>query len=118
MQKKRILRIGIITLFLVSLFFISLYVYAIRSEPYAAAVNYLTQSDEIRESLGPMTSFRLPFLGYSVRYDGSHGNAEYKIIVKSERADIYLTIEKSVGVWEIVEANMVLENGEIISLIK
>lgn len=120
LKGNRVFKILIITATLVGLMFSSLYIYGIKSEPYKIATNYIKQSEEIRKTLGSLISCRLAIFGYSVRYSGPNGIANYEIVVKGEKrnASVYINMKKSVGIWEILKANMITEDGETISLIK
>lgn len=116
--RKKMLTIFITTLILLICFFVGLYIMGIRSEPYDCALKYIDSNKLIMENMGLIKSRRLTFFGYSVRYSGPHGYAEYKILVKSKKNKgvVYLNLEKSVGIWKIITGNLVLNNGRTISL--
>lgn len=118
MRMKNTLRIVITTFILLGVFFVSLYLTGINSEPYPVAVDYIFHEEKITNALGPLMDYHLAFWGYSARYNGPHGEAEYKILVKGKKqqANVYVQMEKNVGIWKIVEANMILVNGKSISL--
>lgn len=109
-----------VTLVLLICFFIILYIAGIKSEPYRFALNFIDNNNTILDTLGTIRSRRLAFFGYFVRYRGPHGNAEYKILVKGEKGEgeVYLQLEKSVGIWRVMEGNLVLDDGRAISLVE
>lgn len=118
MIKKKLLTIFITTSILLICFFVGLYIIGIKSEPYKFALKYIDSNKLIIENIGLIESRRLAFFGYSVRYSGTHGHAEYKILVKSKKNKcvVYLNLEKSVGIWSVIAGNLVLNNGRIIPL--
>lgn len=119
-KKKKVIKILLITLILIACVLFGIYFLEIRSEPYKFSSTFIDNNKTILEKLGKLENSRLSFFGYSVRYSGSHGHAEYKILVKGEKnkGKVYLNLEKSVGVWKILKGNLILDNGTKISLSK
>lgn len=113
------LTIIIVTFVLLICFFVGLYILEIRSEPYNFALEFIDNNKTVWENVGPQKTRRLSFFGYSVRYSGPSGRAEYKIKVKGEKGegDVYLELEKSVGRWKAIQGNLVLGNGETVPLV-
>ncbi len=116
--KSKILTILITTLILLICFFVGLYIIGIRSKPYNFALGYIDSNKLIMGNMGFIKSRRLAFFGYSVRYSGPHGYAEYKILVKGKKNKgiVYLNLEKSAGIWKVIKGNLVLNNGRTILL--
>ena len=117
-RKNKVLSIIFITIILIFSFFGGLYILGTQGEAYKFALRFINGNSTVMNNIGLLRSSRLAFFGYSLRYSGPHGNAEYKIIVTGEKGKgtIYLNLEKSAGVWEVIKGNLVLENGESISL--
>lgn len=119
MRRKRMLTILGIALVLIICFLAGLYILGIRSEPYKHALEFIEDHELITETLGPLRSRRLALFGYTVRERGVHGHAEYKVLVKGEKAKgaVYLEMEKSAGIWKVVAANLVPDKGNPIPLV-
>jgi hypothetical protein len=119
MRKKKMLTILCITSGLIICFFVGLYIIGIRGEAYKYASEFLDSNKSINERIGALTSKRLALFGYSVRYSGPSAHAEYKIRVKGQNGEgsVYLKLEKSAGIWEVTQANLVLDNGKTVSLV-
>lgn len=118
MRKKKVLTIIAITIILIACFFVGLYVLGTHSEPYKFAVKFINDNPKVTNSIGPLKDSRLAFFGYSVRYSGPSGHAEYKIFVTGEkgRGTVYLNLDKSAGIWDVTKGNLLLENGASIPL--
>jgi hypothetical protein len=117
-KRKKIATITSIAVLLVVAFFSGLYLLGISSEPYAFAVEYIDSNDVIIKHLGEIESRRLALFGYSVRYKGPRGHAEYEIKVcgKSKKGKVYLELEKAAGQWRVTRGNLVMETGANVSL--
>ncbi len=91
---------------------------ASNSESYKVAQKIIYENPLLNNQVGQIIKLRLSFLGYSVRYTGPHGYAEYKILVTGEKDKgvVYLNLEKSAGIWEVIKGNLVLEDGVSISI--
>lgn len=111
--KNKVKRIAIITSILLTVFFVGLYILGTQGEAYKYAVKRVRESPTVTNKIGPVKSTRLALIGYSVRYDGPHGHAEYKIHVKGERGGgtAYIYLEKSLGIWEMKKGNLILKDG-------
>ena len=120
MRKKKMLTIITITSFLIVFFFVGLYVVGLRGEAYQSALEYIDNNELIVKNIGKIKNRRLSFFGYSVKHSGPRGHAEYKLLVKGEndKGNVYLELEKSVGIWKVVQGNLVLDNGEVVQLLK
>lgn len=112
-RKNKVLIIIAITVGLIVCFWGGLYIFGTQSEAYKFAVKFIGDNKAVMNSIGPLKNSRLSLFGYSVRYNGPHGNAEYEIIVAGEKGKgtVYLNLEKSAGVWEVIKGNLVLEDG-------
>jgi hypothetical protein len=117
-RKRKMLTVIAITLILIVCFLGGLYVLGTQAESYKFAVKFINDNKTIANKIGPLNSSRLAFWGYSVRYSGPHGYAEYKIVVTGEKDKgvVYLNLEKSAGNWEVMKGNLVLEDGLSIPL--
>lgn len=117
-MKKNLLTILIIALILVVCFFVGLYILGSNNEAYKFAVKFIDRNSSIIDNIGPLKSHRLSLFGYSVKYNGPHGYAEYNIMVTGERGkgEVYLNLEKDAGEWKLIKGNLVLSNKMIIPL--
>lgn len=117
-KKNKVLTIIFTTVILIVCFSIGMYVLGTNVEPYKVAVKFINDSPKVSSSIGPLKSCHLAFFGYSVRYHGPSGHAEYKIFVTGEkgRGTVYLNLERLVGIWEVKKGNLLLENGVAIPL--
>ncbi len=70
--------------------------------------------------MGVLSSRKLAVFGSSTMVGGIDGHAEFKIKVKSKHSAgvVYLEMNKSVGRWNVLEGNLVLNDGRTISLTK
>ena len=118
-KKKKLLTIVTITTILVVCFFIGLYIIGIRGEAYKYSLRFIEYDPIIQDSIGSIQSKRLSFFGFSVIQSGAHGHAEYKILLKGnkKRGVVYLELEKSAGVWKVINGNLITENGETIPVL-
>lgn len=117
-MKNKVLKIILTTVILIGCFNVALYVLGTQGEPYKIAVKFIKENPNVTSRIGSLKSSRLAFFGYSVRYHGPSGHAEYKIFVIGEKGTgtVYLNLEKSAGVWEIRKGNLFLEDGASIPL--
>jgi hypothetical protein len=117
-MKKKIFKIITVVIISIALLWAVGYILGTQSESYKFGVKFIDNNPKIINIIGPLKSKRLGFFGYSFRYRGPHGYAEYKIIVKGEKGNgaVYLNLEKPVGVWEVVKGNLILNSGESIPL--
>ncbi len=117
-RTNQLLTITAIASLLVVCFLGGLYLLGVRSEAYKVAIRFIDDNVTVTNNIGPLKSHRLAVLGYSIRYNGPHGYAEYKIVVTGERdkGTVYLNLEKSAGVWKVAKGNLILENGMSIPL--
>ena len=84
MRRKKMLTILCITSGLIICFFVALYIVGIRGEAYKYASEFLDSNKSITEHIGALTSKRLALFGYSIRYNGPDGYADYKIRVRGQ----------------------------------
>lgn len=117
-MKNKVLSIIFITIILIVCFFGGMYILATQGEAYKFALRFINDNTTVMSSIGSIKSSRLAFLGYAVSYSGPSGYAEYKILVTGEngKGAVYLNLEKSAGVWEVIKANLVLEDGVAIPI--
>jgi len=117
-NKKKIFKIIATTLILLTCFFVGLYILGVKSEPYRFALEYIDTNETISASIGTLKSNYLSFGGYSVRYEGSHGWAEFAIKTSGEKGKgvVFIKLEKELGKWEVSAARLKLESGEFIDV--
>jgi len=115
---KRISKIIVVTIALLVLFFSGTYMILLNSEPYRIAKEYNTDSELLFEHVGKLTGQRAAFLGSSVRSSEFDGYAEMMIKIKGERKSgtVYLQMKREVGVWNVVQGNLKLPDGQIVIL--
>ena len=118
MTRKRLLGI-IVGLILLIIMFGSLYISGMRSDAYTTSIGFISSSEAFKESIGELETSRLALLGYAIRYHGPNGDADYKICVtaKKGKGAVYLHLQKDTGVWSVIKANLVLENGATVKLL-
>jgi len=112
-MKKKILTTVCITIVLILCFFIGLYILGIKGQAYKIASKYIEGNRILSENIGPLEYQRLSIFGYSVRDSGSHGYAEYEILVrgKKDKGTVYIELEKPAGIWKVSRANLVTDDG-------
>lgn len=117
LTKKTKNKIAIIIAIVISLYF-SGYIFAIFSEPYKIAQNFIIENPGVNGQIGKVTAARLSFLGYSVHYSGPHGMAKFELNVSGANGQgkVFVDLEKRAGIWEITMANFKSEGGKIINL--
>lgn len=69
----------------------------------------------IKDALGEVTEVNLAPFGYSVKYSGPQGWAEFETEIIGEKANgtVCVKLEKNLGAWQIVGASL---NGHNINL--
>lgn len=109
--------IVIVTIFL-TIVFGGIYTFVKRSEAYETAIVFIRENEIFKRHLGDLESERLAFLGYSIRYSGSSGHADFKIYVTAKNGDaiVNLHLKKDLGLWTVIKGNFIFENGKIIML--
>lgn len=118
-KKKKMLAIFSTTIILIFCFFIGLYILGIRGDAYQSSLEFIDNNKLVSENIGKITNRRLALFGYSVRNKGPHGHAEYKILVKGTKGKgtVYLTLEKSAGVWRVTQGNLIPDNRKGFSIL-
>ncbi len=117
---KKIFTISIITFILIVCFCVGVYLLVVKSEQYALALEYIDNNKLIENEMGVLSSRKLAVFGSSTMVGGIDEHAEFKIKVKSKHSAgvVYLEMNKSVGRWNVLEGNLVLNDGRTISLTK
>lgn len=117
---KKKLSIILLTAFVLFLtFYLIVYFLGTISEPFKVTKKYVYENLIIESQIGKVISLRLGFLGYSVKYKGPHGKAEFEIIVKGEKGKgiVFTELERELGEWRVKSAKFKSENGEVINII-
>lgn len=116
--RKKLVGVIFATLVLVLAFFCVLYVIGSNSEPYQKAEAFIFSSPEIKQQLGQVESARLAFLGYTVNYHGSDGNAKFQIVIAGEnrKALLFTELKRKLGEWTVITARLVREDGHTVNL--
>jgi len=114
MSKKNKVMIGIFLLILLVAPFASHYM-ATNSEPFHYSTKAIEESVAVKESVGNVTSVQLAPFGYSVRYVGSQGWADFEIEVAGIKGSgiLFVKLERDLGTWQIIGARL---NGKEIKL--
>lgn len=114
-MSKKIKTIIVIALLVLTILPIAGYFLARASEPFEYLTQVIKASSTVKNFLGDVKEVKLAPFGYSVKYSGPHGWAEFKTEVIGEKAHgtLYVKLEKNLGVWQIVGASL---NGHEISL--
>jgi hypothetical protein len=120
LTKKKLFRIIFATLILLLAFFCVLYVIGSNSEPYKKAEEFVHTSPAIKQNLGQIKSVRLAFIGYTVNYHGTDGNAKFKMVITGEngKALLFPELKRSLGEWEVIAAKLVQEDGRSMNLLQ
>lgn len=107
-----------IVVFLLILSYLAGYLVASRSEGYQVAQQFVHENSVVSDQLGPIKDMRLAYFGYSVRYSGPQGWADFEIIVKGEKANsmVFIKLMKEAGKWEVTTARLKRTDGELIDL--
>ena len=88
---------------------------ATRTEPFQYSMKAIKESVAIKETVGDVTSVQLSPFGYSVKYVGSQGWADFEIEVIGikSRGTLFVKLETNLGAWQIVGARL---NGKEVKL--
>lgn len=118
-KRKKMLVILSTTIILVFCFFVVLYILGIRGDAYQVSLEFIDNNKLVSENIGQITNRRLALFGYAIRKNGPHGHAEYKITVKGTKSKgtVYLTLEKSAGVWRVTQGNLMSDNRKVVSIL-
>jgi len=96
------------------------YLYLPSTEPYQAAVRFIEGDKKVNSYLGEIVAHDpSPLEGWSLRYRGATGSAEFEIRVTGVKGKgvVYIRLFKSAGLWKVIQANLSLENGSVIPLV-
>lgn len=114
MSKKYKLLLAIVVIVIIISPFAG-YILAKESEPFQFSEHEIQKSTSLSKIIGEVKDISLKPFGYSVKYRGSQGWAEFEIELTgtSNTGNLFLKLEKNLGKWEIVGSRF---NGERISL--
>jgi hypothetical protein len=118
MNWRRLPVMVVVMSLLLIIFFVVIHIFAQRTEAYKAAVIFIQENEVFKSHLSDLESEKLSFSGYHIMNSGSSGHADFKINVTAKNGigSVYLNLKKGVGVWTVVRANLILENGTVITL--
>ncbi|MEW5725360.1 MAG: cytochrome c oxidase assembly factor Coa1 family protein [Thermodesulfobacteriota bacterium] len=119
-MKKRYIKYIVMFLIIAVLSQIVYYFLCCRSDGYSESIMFLKNNDIIYHKIGKINKYYLFPFGCLIWYTGIDGIAEYKIILKGTKTNgtVYIKLRKTVGVWNVSESNLILENDEIVPLVK
>ena len=92
---------------------------ALNSDAYHIAVSFLRSNSVVTDHIGTVKKLRLSYTDDSSFELGSReGKASFTLVVKGQKAcgTIPFHMIKSDGTWKIVDAELVLDNGDTVSL--
>lgn len=91
------------------------YFLARASEPFEYSKTIIRTSAVVKDALGEIKEVKLAPFGYSVKYSGPQGWAEFdtEVIREKGSSPLQIKIEKNIGVWQVVGARL---NGRDVSL--
>ena len=114
MSKKTKIIIAIVLLVLLVTPFVG-YFMATSSEPFQYSMKAIQNAAVVKEVVGDVKSIKLSPFGYSVRYGGSQGWADFEAEVTGTKSSgaLFVKLEKNLGTWQIVGAKL---NGKEIKL--
>lgn len=114
MRKKTKIVIVAVLLILVTTPFIG-YFMATSSEPFQHTKNAIQASPSIKEVVGDIQTVKLAPFGYSVKYSGPQGwaNFETDVVGTKGSGTLFVKLEKNLGAWQFTGAKL---NGKDISL--
>ena len=84
------------------------YIMASSSDPFQHSKNVIDNSSALKEIVGDIKSVKLSPFGYSVKYIGSHGWAEFEVNVVGTKNSgvLFIKLEKDLGIWNVLGANL------------
>ncbi len=114
MSKKLKIIIGVVIVAVVISPFVGYYL-AVSSEPYNFSKQVIQNSASIKQTVGEVQSIRLAPFGYSIKYTGPEGSAEFesRVIGSKGSANLNIKLKKNLGTWEVIAAQL---NGQPITL--
>ncbi len=117
-RSKKLRIILIVTPILLLTFYIGLYVAASNSEPYHVARQFLHANGVAKNSLGDISTDRLAFVGYEVRYKGVNGTARFEIVLSSTAgpAKAFVKLNRKLGSWAVTEAALHTPDSIVLDL--
>ena len=85
------------------------------SEPFQYSKQAIERSALVKDALGKVKEVNLAPFGYSVKYSGPQGWAEFETEVIGDKGHgtLQIKLEKNLGAWKIIGARL---NGNQISL--
>lgn len=91
------------------------YFLARASEPFEYSKKVIGTSTVVKDALGEVKEVKLAPFGYSVKYSGPQGWAEFEteIIGEKGHGTLQIKLEKNLGAWQVVGARL---NGRQVNL--
>ena len=111
-NKRKTVKIIIITLFLFFLIYFVFYYIMIKSDAYKTCTEFIKNNNIIISNFGKVKEYYLSPTEYSIRTSGTNGHANLCILFYGEKKNgkICLELEKKLGVWKIVNKNIIDRN--------
>ncbi len=118
MVKKKLLWIFIAIIVCIICLYSIGYFIAVSNMSYKIACNFVGNNEEVKSHIGQKIHMRMAFLGYSIKFTGSHGWAEFEMVVKGDQNQgvVFINMEKEVGKWEVRKVQLRLEQGDVIPI--
>lgn len=118
-NRKKLAKTFVISIVVVIAFFSALYIVGLTSEPYKMAQEFICSNATIKSHIGKNVDAGLALFGYSMRFTGPHGWAEYEINVKGEKGHgkVYVTMQKVLGKWDVKQAQLELPEHRYIPIL-
>lgn len=117
MRRKLMLIIPGLIVFVAALYVFA-YFYVGRSPAYAAAIDFLSNHNHLKMSVGNASSYKLAYTGWALSFFGPKGEAHFKIYVNGTKSSgtVFVYLVSQAGQWKVKEANLFPKNGESIPL--
>ncbi len=92
------------------------YFYALHSDAYRAACNFVRSDAAIQTRLGKIEKCQLRLLGWRVAYSGPNGVANFGLNVVGQKTDgeVFLNMKTDLGQWKVTNAKLKLEDGSFV----
>lgn len=87
------------------------------SDAYVKAVEFLRTNERVTAQLGAIDDVALSFFGYSLRYTGAYGEANFEVQIEGRNATASAYVElKKRGTWEVSMARLTIPEQPAVTL--
>ena len=97
-------------------FFVGIQILGSHNDGYRFAVKFIRESPTVAKQLGSVTSTHLAFMRYGSSGPDAYGELGVHVIGTRAAGEVYLNVEKSIGVWRVTRGNLVLASGVTVPL--